>query len=123
MSVRVLLIFFHVPTRWDPVLEKTIKGSFIHSFIHSQVNNKQHKYEEKKKSPKKYFKKKYLFASQPPPIRSTFGFIIKKAKPRPACFIWYTEPNGANVFYFLSSLPLPPITSAVFGSYLSSLFS
>jgi hypothetical protein len=35
MSVRVLLIFFHVPTRWDPVLENSIKGSFIHSFIHS----------------------------------------------------------------------------------------
>ncbi len=34
MSVRVLLIFFNVPTRWDPVLENPIKGSFIHSFIH-----------------------------------------------------------------------------------------
>ncbi len=26
-----------MPTRWDPVLENTIKGSFIHSFIHSYL--------------------------------------------------------------------------------------
>ncbi len=32
-------------------------------------------------------------------------------------------PNGANVFCFLSSLPLlPTATTAVFGSYLSSLY-
>ncbi len=32
--------------------------------------------------------------------------------------------NGANVFCFLWSLPLlPPATTAVFGSYLSSLYS
>ncbi len=31
--------------------------------------------------------------------------------------------NGANVFCFMSSLPSsPPVTTAVFGSYLSSLF-
>ncbi len=28
-----------VPTRWDPVLKKSIKGSFIHSFIHSYCKN------------------------------------------------------------------------------------
>jgi hypothetical protein len=31
--------------------------------------------------------------------------------------------NGANIFGFLSSLPLSPATTAVFGSYLSSLYS
>jgi hypothetical protein len=36
----------------------------------------------------------------------------------------FTPSNGANVFCFLSSLPLlPPATTAVFGSYLSSLYS
>jgi hypothetical protein len=36
----------------------------------------------------------------------------------------YSESNGANVFCFPSSLPLLlPATTAVFGSYLSSLFS
>jgi hypothetical protein len=36
----------------------------------------------------------------------------------------YVSTNGANVFCFLSSLPLlPPATTAVFGSYLSSLYS
>ncbi len=35
--------------------------------------------------------------------------------------VWLTESMGANVFCFLSSLPLlPPATTAVFGSYLSS---
>ncbi len=35
----------------------------------------------------------------------------------------YHPPNRANVFCFLSSLPLLlPVTTAVFGSYLSSLY-
>jgi hypothetical protein len=33
MSNRVIL-FFYVQTRWDPVPENQIKGSFINSFIH-----------------------------------------------------------------------------------------
>jgi hypothetical protein len=36
----------------------------------------------------------------------------------------YHEANGANIFHFLSSLPLlSPATTAMFGSYLSSLYS
>jgi hypothetical protein len=39
-------------------------------------------------------------------------------------FLTFFKANGANVFCFLSSLPLlPPATTAVFGSYLPSLFS
>ncbi len=36
---------------------------------------------------------------------------------------WTCSINGINVFYFLSSLPLLPPATAVFGSYLSSLYS
>jgi hypothetical protein len=36
----------------------------------------------------------------------------------------YRTLNGADVFGFMSSLPLPlPATMAVFGSYLTSLYS
>jgi hypothetical protein len=39
-------------------------------------------------------------------------------------YIGFGHPNEANVFCFLSSLSLlPPATTTVFGSYLSSLYS